>query len=188
MKNKISRNDLCFCGSGLKYKKCCLKSKKSAPEDIRLRHLQTELKQKIEKTLEEEVIFLEPNSQPVKMSEIILEFAQDMLRHAYTRSEKKKAIDLACLAWNLALVKHESEEEYEIQLDAFLKQLGIKSQADKNDLQPLIHALVEKKLSEYSEIDRFIINYQIDFHKDEMMLNVASTFSPAHVNKTPENS
>lgn len=27
-KNKVGRNDFCPCGSGLKYKKCCLKPKK----------------------------------------------------------------------------------------------------------------------------------------------------------------
>ena len=25
MKQKIGRNDLCYCGSGKKYKKCCMK-------------------------------------------------------------------------------------------------------------------------------------------------------------------
>ena len=27
-KNKVGRNDFCPCGSGMKYKKCCLKHKK----------------------------------------------------------------------------------------------------------------------------------------------------------------
>ena len=27
-KEKIGRNDLCFCGSGKKYKKCCIKKVK----------------------------------------------------------------------------------------------------------------------------------------------------------------
>lgn len=29
-KTKIGRNDPCFCGSGLKYKKCCLRKKRNA--------------------------------------------------------------------------------------------------------------------------------------------------------------
>ena len=31
---KVGRNDLCPCGSGLKYKKCCLGKSKSAPDDL----------------------------------------------------------------------------------------------------------------------------------------------------------
>ena len=30
--NKLGRNDLCHCGSGNKYKRCCLSSDKTLPQ------------------------------------------------------------------------------------------------------------------------------------------------------------
>lgn len=177
IRHKIGRNDPCHCGSGLKYKKCCLESKQIESEDLSLHQAQTELKQKIRNNLSQEMRFLDTDAEPMKMSEVILEFAADMLRHSDTRTERKKAIDLACLAWNLALFKQKDDTQYETQLNSFLKQMGIKNQ-NKNEATLLIDALVNKKIQEYPEIDRFIVHYQVDFKKDELMLNVASTFSP----------
>jgi len=34
-KEKVGRNDPCPCGSGLKYKRCCLRKRKSDPDDLR---------------------------------------------------------------------------------------------------------------------------------------------------------
>lgn len=34
-KEKVGRNDPCPCGSGLKYKRCCLRKKKSDPDDLK---------------------------------------------------------------------------------------------------------------------------------------------------------
>ncbi|AOY60283.1 MULTISPECIES: type I methionyl aminopeptidase [Desulfococcus] len=34
-KEKIGRNDPCPCGSGLKYKRCCLRKRKSDPDDLK---------------------------------------------------------------------------------------------------------------------------------------------------------
>ncbi len=180
MNNKIGRNDPCLCASGLKYKKCCLISKQIESENTRLQQRQNELKQKVKTHTEQEVVFLDSNSHPIKMSAVILEFADDMLRHADTRSEKKKAITLACFAWNLAMFK-EKNGEYQTQLASLLKQMGIKDQLDKDHMEQLIDALVDKKINEYSTINRFIADYQIDFSRDELMLNVASIIPSSEV-------
>ncbi len=39
-KDKVGRNDLCPCGSGLKYKKCCLKKEISETENIKTTYFQ----------------------------------------------------------------------------------------------------------------------------------------------------
>jgi hypothetical protein len=181
IRNKIGRNDLCHCNSGLKYKKCCLNSKQVkyiTPEDMESFSAQTELKQKVKDHLPPEVRILDADSQMVKMSEVILEFASEMLRHSDTRTEKKQAIDIACLSWNLALIKETDHERYKKKLIFFLKQMGLKDADEKNEIQSLISDLVDKKIKEYSLIDRFIVEYQVKFKKDELMLHVASTFSP----------
>ena len=46
---KIGRNDLCPCGSGLKYKKCCLGKEKPAP-------LSEEIKEKIYEEVSNQMI------------------------------------------------------------------------------------------------------------------------------------
>jgi hypothetical protein len=83
---------------------------------------------------------------------------------------------MACLAWNLALIKQESEEEYESQLKGFFKKLGGKSQIEV--FRPLIEALIYKKMEEYDDINRMIISYDIHFKGKNLTLNVASTISP----------
>lgn len=176
---KIRRNGPCPCGSGLKYKKCCLERKQAEAAELRLWQLQAELKEKLEKSLDKEVVLLEPNSHPIKMSEVILEFAEDMLRHSDTRTEKKQAIEMACLAWNLALIKQQNDEEYERALAQLLKQKGLRGQP--TELRQLLEALINKKIKEYAEIDRMIVRYQIDFEGGELMLNVASTIAPEEV-------
>lgn len=41
---------------------------------------------------------------------------------------------------------------------------------------------------EYPLIDRLIVNYQVNFKKDELMLNVASTFSPPEISEITQES
>jgi len=48
-------------------------------------------------------------------------------------------------------------------------------------MKQLIEALVNKKMNEYPTINRFIADYQIDFSKDELMLNVASIIPTVEV-------
>lgn len=48
-KNKIGRNDPCYCGSGIKYKNCCLKQSRgstSTLSDSEIRAIANEIQQK----------------------------------------------------------------------------------------------------------------------------------------------
>lgn len=176
IRNKTSRHDPCQCGSGLKYKQCCLESKQIKSGDLLLHPAQPKLKQKTKDHLSQKSK-LQTDLQAIKMSEVILEFAADMLRHSDTRTERKQAIDFACMAWNLAIFKEKDPAEYKRQLNSFFKQIGAKSQNDKKEVQLLITALVNKKMKQYPLINRFIFHYQIKFKKNELILHVASAFS-----------
>ena len=180
---KIGRNDPCPCASGLKYKKCCYESKSLANEEFRLQQFQSDFKKKLEASADSEIVFHQPNSHPVKMSEVILEFAEDMLRHADTNAEIRKAITLACAAWNLALLKEKGEEEAcKMQFNSFLDHMRITEQEDIINLKNLVDALIDKKISDYFGINRLIVNFQIDFAGGKLMLNVASTIVPEEIN------
>lgn len=178
IRDKIGRNDPCHCNSGLKYKKCCLNSnpiERIMPEDIQLHQAQNELKQKVRDKLSQEATIIDADAQIIKISEVILEFAADLLKDAEGRAEKKQAIDIACLAWNLAVIKATDSARYEKELNIILMQIG-KGHDEEDEIQ-LLTALVDKKIKEYPLVDRFIVQYQVKFKKNELMLHVASAFS-----------
>lgn len=133
-----------------------------------------------------EIVFLEPNSHPIKMSEIILEFADDMLRHSESNAEKRRAIDFACVAWNLALFKKDNKKDYLLELNSFLELTKINMQEEMDYVKSLINELVNKKIKEYANIDRLILHYQIDFVDGELILNVASTIVSEEINEFAE--
>ncbi|MHB8138389.1 MAG: SEC-C metal-binding domain-containing protein [Smithellaceae bacterium] len=60
MKNKIGRNDLCRCGSGIKYKKCCLMEKRNCFTD---ETYLTQILEEVESKVGEKVkpLFIEQN-------------------------------------------------------------------------------------------------------------------------------
>jgi hypothetical protein len=175
---KIGRNDPCPCASGLKYKKCCFESKDS--ELGRFQEIQGQIKQRIKNNGGKEAVFLEPNSHPVKMSEVIIEFADEILRHSHTTAEKRNAITFACVAWNLAQVKAHDEEEYIKRLSSFLETMGTTAdQSEKSEYaRNLIESLIDKKAKYFSEINRFILDVQMDYVRGELILNIASEISP----------
>lgn len=146
------------------------------PEDIQLHQAQNELKQKVKDKLSQEATIIDADAQMIKMSEVILEFSANLLKEVEGQAEKKLAIDMACLAWNLAVIKETDSARYEKELNLILMQIG-KGQDEEKEIQLLI-ALVDKKIKEYPSIDRFIVQYQVKFKKNELMLHVASTFSP----------
>jgi hypothetical protein len=78
---KLSRNDLCPCGSRLKYKKCCLKNNK---DKAAIQHLQSkkELGDRMSQKFGREVTVRELPLGEAKMSEVVLEFADSLLQHA----------------------------------------------------------------------------------------------------------
>jgi hypothetical protein len=160
---KIGRNDVCPCGSGLKYKKCCLLSK---PIPV------------IEAYEEEATNWADPYLPSLKMSEIILEFAEDILELAKTTKEKKTIIEMACFAWNLAFLKEINEGEYELQLTHLFDDSHIPNHKKRTYLYDIISTLVERKIQDYPFINRFIIDYQLRGSGKNISLSVASTFSP----------
>ena len=50
-----------------------------------------------------ELLFISPDEKMIKMSEIIVEFADEFLQKMRTKNQKKRVLDLACLAWNLGV-------------------------------------------------------------------------------------
>jgi hypothetical protein len=170
---KLGRNDLCLCGSGKKYKKCCLNNQAIERESF--------LKQKSIHKLKKrnaaiKPIFIDTEKLGVsKMSEIILEYAEELLKPASTSEGMQRAIFLAISAWNLSLI---SENNRTKAIDMFICDVIKieKKSKEWEEIQNVVYALIEKRVTDYPEVDRFIFDYEfIQLSKNDFHLNVISS-------------
>lgn len=163
---KIGRNDPCYCGSNLKYKKCCLKNNELI-DLMEIKKIQSGLKEKASQLLEsdKDCLFVKPNKKMIKMSEIIIEFADEFLQKMHTKNQKKRVLDLACLAWNLGIVAAQDGQLPD--LDEVIGMMEIKDNEKIEVFKYMLSVLVNKKLTEYDLIDRIIVNYEITDDTDE---------------------
>jgi hypothetical protein len=158
---KIGRNEACPCGSGKKYKKCCLwQSIYCEPTSAT-------------KTLDEDEVDEEEHLGESKMSAIILDYAKDMLALASSKRDQETAIMLAIAAWNLSMFK---ESDRDKALASLFKEMKIKEDSDVfNDMSHLIQTLICMKQQDYPDINRFIVGHDLVISKNEIRLNVVST-------------
>lgn len=168
---KIGRNDPCYCGSGLKYKKCCLIEghTNQAPANPEGR---AKMLHNINKRFGKELTFAKPGQAAFKMSEVILEFADEILDRARTVGEREKSVAIACFAWNLAL--HE-EDERKILQESFCKDFSGDDLQAKENLNAVISYLVQRKLDHYFHINRVIVEYHVSGSGERLQLDIAST-------------
>jgi hypothetical protein len=165
---KLGRNSSCSCGSGKKYKKCCLLvNKNQTIIDASM--------DKLKKRDSDNTIFVSPEEFGVrKMSEIILEFAEEFLELTDTRREKEDVIELAIAAWNIALADNDKRSDL---IDTFVSNVcGIeKNSSHWKKMVSVLLILISKKLDKYISIDRPILDYEfIKLNSDEYHLNVIS--------------
>lgn len=170
---KINRNEPCPCGSGLKYKKCCLGSQEISLLEKAQSDLES-LERQVKDRLGDKCIITKNES--IKMSEVILEFADDILDRAKNKKERESAIAMACMAWNIALVG-ETAAGQEAKNSIYEKIVG-KNRNDaqlKEDLEHIFDMLIRRKLTEYPHINRYIMDYQYtETATGDANLNIAS--------------
>ena len=169
---KIGRNDPCFCGSGKKYKKCCLDTRyESISEDEQSNAaLLAEFQEKlIQKFPEKDLTIVDNyNSQHSdRMSEVILDFADELLQMTSNHKEMELTIILAIVAWNVTIAGGDIEETFEKFDSVFENKIP-------NEFRQLLQWLVEKKQKYYSEYDRSIVDFNITRKKGGIRLDVIS--------------
>lgn len=119
-----------------------------------------------------------------KMSEVIIEFAEEFLDKMHTNSQRRRVLELACLAWNLAIF---AEEGMEVPgPDEVLDSMELKNNdiETRDVLKYILSVLIHKKMDEYSDIDRVIISYHFTDTGKEFRLDVASAISKNEMKKT----
>lgn len=107
------------------------------------------------------------------MSEILLQYASDYIGMGVTLEEKLPYLNSAIMAWNLSLFP---DGEREKQMQASLRKLESLDPGSKN-LEILKHnlaILIEKKLTEFPEIKKLILNAEISMVDGKESLTVVS--------------
>lgn len=185
---KLERNDRCHCGSHLRYKKCCLKSDmlitQSEPFSTRkIKKIQAGLKEKAKQLLgnAKKVLFINPDDQEIiKMSEVIIEFADEFLQEMFTKNQRKIILELACIAWNIGIFIDKSRQLSD--LNEIIDIMKIQDNETKKVLKYILSMLINKKLTQYSSIDRLIVSYQITETGEDLRIDVASVLSEKELN------
>ena len=120
---KLGRDDPCLCDSGKKYKKCCMEKlfSKAVEENINKQHAFVN-KFKEQYTDKDITMIHAEKVGIVKMSEIIIDYASELLDAATSTSDRHKAIMIAIAAWNIA---HLAEDEHENQISRLLNTMRI---------------------------------------------------------------
>src|SRR3990167_678385 len=162
-KGKVARNDPCLCGSGKKYKKCCFLNSENFEDEDWLDQtalLQT-MGDKVKKQFRDESIKMGTSEELglERMSDIILEFAEEFLEGAKNPREKKGIIMMTVVAWNIAIIADEDIESAIDRIEDYLRTLGFKKKSeDKDVVSCMLLGLVEKKWMEYPDVQRFIVD------------------------------
>lgn len=173
---KIGRNELCHCGTGLKYKKCCLykaiaplSNKIVVSNSTQQKRSFARFKQRISETFGDKATIVEAEHE-LKMSEVILQLAEELLDHAKTKAHAQKAIMVTCIAWNLAVMHKPKQQKKKL-----VELLGkIDDLEDQQAIFFLVQAMIQKKNQYYPDVKRIIIEYELTGFKN-LHLNVVST-------------
>ena len=173
--SQIGRNDPCYCGSGKKYKKCCL----SFPGTLEVER-NLVLKERLQSGYPEffskdQTFFNTEDLSLKKMSEIIFDLADFFLHICDTHYAQERLIHFTIAAWNISLLDKSKHEET---INIFIKEMGIDQRPELEEdcaiARHLFHMIISKKLSEYPDDKRFIADYVISKTPDGPYLNVAA--------------
>jgi hypothetical protein len=113
---------------------------------------------------------------PLKMSEMIIEYADDFIKRGKDIQEKQKHLDIACAAWNISLF---SEKKREKALHDYVNKYESEhpdiDSVDIDALRKETGKLMQKKIKLFPDVKRLIIGAQIGTEKGEDRISVAST-------------
>jgi hypothetical protein len=149
--NKLGRNSICQCGSGKKYKKCCMNDETILNNSKTL--IQTSMGAIKQRNPEHAALFFDSEEMGViKMSEVILEYADELLELATTDKGKENALLFAITAWNISLADEDKRSEM---INSFIVDIWNvrKGSTQWKDMYEIFKKLIDIKL--YSSHTKF---------------------------------
>lgn len=109
----------------------------------------------------------------VKMSEVLEVFAEPLLQEAISYDQQFMALQIAVVAWNLALIPEAKRAA------AYEEFLALSSQEEdpnlEHDTKETIDELIARKQQLFPKNHRFIIDFQLEDAGSQFHLSVAST-------------
>lgn len=180
--HKLGRNESCFCGSGQKYKRCCLTKDGaySQSDDIKERTILFKNAKRLRERVQNDLggLVLQGEVDGIKMSEVIIDLADFLLEQAHTETRVRTAITITCTAWNLAVVGFEKGQKF---LDAYFEQIN--DPVLKQDALDVINVIIEKKQAYYPDINRIILDFDFVRTKSNLHINIVSSVPELDVSK-----
>lgn len=174
--NKLGRNDLCPCGSGNKYKRCCLSSDKTLPlhsqrtgDIVQLKSAER-LGSRVKKNMGNNCTLLHGSIGGIKMSGVILDLADFLLDAAKTEAQQQSAITITCLGWNIAVLGDQEGQKF---FDEYFETMG--DPVHQQDTLDIINVIVKRKKDYYPDINRVILDYELVGDFNNLHLNIVST-------------
>jgi hypothetical protein len=109
----------------------------------------------------------------LKMSEVIVEFAEPLLDAARDDREYRNALGLAIVAWNVSLLP---ERMWTATLPKHLRELASEEDV-ADDLGHLLTGLIHRKERFYPHVRRLVLDYEITRSSGDRRLDVVSTLA-----------
>jgi hypothetical protein len=180
---KMGRNSLCFCGSGKKYKKCCLKQNEDPAgdeESMLIKKKQNALWQQfVDQHPGREVRPWQQGPMDKKMSGVILDYVDDFLGFAKTCEDYAWIISLSVLAWNLSILNSFTDPQTFSNVidDMLADSLELEEGSEGwHEVKGILIKLIHKKQREFPYLNRIIYNFEvIPLKEGEFYLNVISS-------------
>ena len=157
---RIGRNQLCPCGSGKKYKKCCY-GKNNISKIL--------LSNGLVKDLPEGTI-VTANLQKEKMSEVLLEFAEPLTNECEGDKAFYNALQLSAIAWNSSFFPFKERNKL---IDRDINKY-INDNYDREIAKEILSRMLERKKKNFSHIKTMIVDFQISYRDGQRHLNVMS--------------
>ncbi|MBF0203086.1 MAG: hypothetical protein HQK67_01975 [Desulfamplus sp.] len=100
------------------------------------------------------------DGQELKMSEMLTQVAYDYIIMGKTHMDKQNYLNIACIAWNIALL---TEEKRQLALDQCQKQYELRNPYvnDSQNLRYNMELLIQEKLRLFPNVNRTIVNANI---------------------------
>jgi len=166
---KVGRNDPCPCGSGKKYKKCCLNMLyDNVPAAIKEKFASRAFENSNGKS-----IVIQDNQDKEKMSALLADFASPLTDPCDDENSFREVLALAAIAWNAGLVRKKEGPE-SLKLQEILAN-DFNNKMDKSSVIKTIEAMIDRKEKYFSQYERFITDFELVGYGKKMQLCVISS-------------
>ncbi|HEY9628917.1 MAG TPA: hypothetical protein V6C84_16570 [Coleofasciculaceae cyanobacterium] len=135
------------------------------------------LAQRVEQGWKGKIAGVEKNPKgEAKMSEVLQAFVEPHLDFAHNLEQRRKMFSIALLAWNLALLPQEEQQQ---EMQKIIDQLcqGKDRQAQQ-DMQEVLEELINRKRKYFSGYHRYILDFELQETAQDFHLSVVSSKTP----------